>query len=156
MAFALDIEVDDEVAVFVGARLLFSGCINRFGGFNVAVACLLLESVGLFLLWQAPSPAFALLGSALTGAGLSLVYPALGVEAVLRIPASSRSSALGAYALFFDLALGIAGPLMGAIAAQAGYAAIFLVAALLAIAGFAVCLWLLRHTRQRHEELHFD
>ncbi|WP_374442815.1 MFS transporter [Pseudomonas panipatensis] len=141
---------------FVGARLLFSGCINRFGGFNVAVACLLLESVGLFLLWQAPSPAFALLGSALTGAGLSLVYPALGVEAVLRIPASSRSSALGAYALFFDLALGIAGPLMGAIAAQAGYAAIFLVAALLAIAGFAVCLWLLRHTRQRHEELHFD
>ncbi|SDI44342.1 MFS transporter [Pseudomonas panipatensis] len=141
---------------FVGARLLFSGCINRFGGFNVAVACLLLESVGLLLLWQAPSPAFALLGSALTGAGLSLVYPALGVEAVLRIPASSRSSALGAYALFFDLALGIAGPLMGAIAAQAGYAAIFLVAALLAIAGFAVCLWLSRHTRQRHEELHFD
>lgn len=141
---------------FVGARLLFSWTINRFGGFNVAVLCLLLESLGLLLLWQAPSPAFALLGTALTGAGLSLVYPALGVEAVLRIPAASRSSALGAYALFFDLALGVAGPLMGAIAAHSDYASIFLVAALLAACGFAICLVLLRRTPQRHEELPFD
>lgn len=141
---------------FVGARLLFSWTINRFGGFNVAVLCLLLESAGLLLLWQAPSPAFALLGTALTGAGLSLVYPALGVEAVLRIPAASRSSALGAYALFFDLALGLAGPLMGAIAAHSDYASIFLAAAVLAVCGFVICLGLLRWTRQRHEELHFD
>ncbi|MCP1605652.1 MFS transporter [Pseudomonas citronellolis] len=141
---------------FVGARLLLSWTINRFGGFNVAVLCLLVESAGLLLLWQAPSPAFALLGTALTGAGLSLVYPALGVEAVLRIPAASRSSALGAYALFFDLALGLAGPLMGAVAAHSDYASIFLVAALLAACGFLICLWLLRFTRQRHEELDFD
>lgn len=138
---------------FVGARLLFSGMVNRFGGFVVAVACLAVETLGLLLLWQAPGPGFALLGAALTGCGLSLVYPSLGVEAVLRIPASSRSAGLGAYALFFDLAMGIAGPLMGLVAARHGYASIFLVAAGLATCGFVICLGLLRWTRQRHEEL---
>lgn len=141
---------------FVGARLLFSGMVNRFGGFVVAVACLAVETLGLLLLWQAPGPGFALLGAALTGCGLSLVYPSLGVEAVLRIPASSRSAGLGAYALFFDLAMGIAGPLMGLVAARHGYASIFLVAAGLATCGFVICLGLLRWTRQRHEELPQD
>lgn len=129
---------------FIGARLLFVSSIKRLGGYRVAIICLAVESLGLFLLWAAPTPWLALAGAALTGFGLSLVYPALGVEAVSRIPAASRSSALGAYAVFFDLALGIAGPLMGAIAGGAGFAATFLVAALMAVAGVLLSLWLLR------------
>lgn len=129
---------------FIGARLLFVNSINRLGGYRVAIICLAVESLGLFLLWAAAAPWMALAGAALTGFGLSLVYPALGVEAVTRIPAASRSSALGAYAVFFDLALGIAGPLMGAIAGGAGFAAIFLVAALMALTGLLLSLWLLR------------
>lgn len=129
---------------FIGARLLFVSSIKRLGGYRVAIICLAVESLGLFLLWAAPTPWLALVGAALTGFGLSLVYPALGVEAVSRIPAASRSSALGAYAVFFDLALGIAGPLMGAIAGGAGFAATFLVAALMAVAGVLLSLWLLR------------
>nr|WP_165678415.1 hypothetical protein [Pseudomonas otitidis] len=74
----------------------------------------------------------------------------LGVEAISRIPASSRSSALGAYAVFFDLALGLAGPLMGLVANAQGFAAIFLVAAGLALAGMLLGLVLLRSdVRQR-------
>jgi MFS family permease len=129
---------------FIGARLLFVSSIKHLGGYRVAIICLAVESLGLFLLWAAPTPWLALAGAALTGFGLSLVYPALGVEAVSRIPAASRSSALGAYAVFFDLALGIAGPLMGAIAGGAGFAATFLVAALMAVAGVLLSLWLLR------------
>ncbi len=129
---------------FIGARLLFVGTIKHLGGYRVAIVCLAVESLGLFLLWAATSPWLALAGAALTGFGLSLVYPALGVEAVTRIPAASRSSALGAYAVFFDLALGIAGPLMGAIAGETGFAAIFLVAALMALTGMLLSLWLLR------------
>ena len=129
---------------FIGARLLFVNSIKHLGGYRVAIACLTVESLGLFLLWLAPTPWLALAGAALTGFGLSLVYPALGVEAVTRIPAASRSSALGAYAVFFDLALGVAGPLMGAIASGAGFAAIFLVAALMALTGMLLSLWLLR------------
>lgn len=129
---------------FIGARLLFAGAINSRGGYRVAIACLGIESLGLLLLWLAPQPWLTLCGAALTGFGLSLVYPALGVEAISRIPASSRSSALGAYAVFFDLALGIAGPLMGAIATGFGFGSIFMVAAAMALVGMLLSFYLLR------------
>lgn len=129
---------------FIISRLLFVNAVNRFGGYNVAIACMATEVVGLSLLWLAPAPAWALVGAGLTGFGLSLVYPALGVEAIRQVPASSRGAGLGAYAVFFDMALAIAGPLMGAVAVHLGYASIFGVAALLALAGVGLCLLLAR------------
>lgn len=135
-------------ASFIGARLLFGGAIKRLGGYRVAIACLGVECLGLLLLGFAHQPWLALCGAALTGFGLSLVYPALGVEAISRIPASSRSSALGAYAVFFDLALGIAGPLMGAIANGFGFASIFFSAALMAFAGLLLSLWMYRQAER--------
>nr|WP_225778001.1 MFS transporter [Pseudomonas sp. Marseille-Q3773] len=133
---------------FILSRLLFVNAVNRFGGYNVAVACMATEVLGLSLLWLAPSPPWALVGAGLTGFGLSLVYPALGVEAIRQVPASSRGAGLGAYAVFFDMALAIAGPLMGALAVHLGYALIFAVAALLALAGVGLTLWLARQARR--------
>ncbi|MCY1415880.1 putative MFS-type transporter YhhS [compost metagenome] len=129
---------------FVLARLLFVNAINRLGGFRVAVACMAIETLGLGLLWLAPSTGFALAGAALAGFGLSLVYPALGVEAIKRVPTSSRGAGLSAYSVFFDLALAIAGPLMGAVALHLGYAWIFCIAALLSLAGVGLTLVLSR------------
>ncbi|MBF8723961.1 MFS transporter [Pseudomonas guariconensis] len=129
---------------FIVSRLLFVNAVNRFGGYNVAMACMATEVVGLTLLWLAPSPALALVGAGLTGFGLSLVYPALGVEAIKQVPSSSRGAGLGAYAVFFDLALAIAGPVMGAVAVRLGYTAIFAVAALLALAGVGLVMLLAR------------
>lgn len=129
---------------FIVSRLLFVNAVNRFGGYNVAIACMATEVVGLGLLWLAPSPPWALLGAGLTGFGLSLVYPALGVEAIKQVPSSSRGAGLGAYAVFFDLALAIAGPVMGAVAVHLGYASIFFVAALLALSGVGLTLLLAR------------
>ncbi|MBC9250793.1 MFS transporter [Pseudomonas alcaligenes] len=131
-------------SAFIGARLLFAGAIKHHGGYRVAIACLSIESAGLLLLWLAQQPALVLCGAALTGFGLSLVYPALGVEVISRIPAASRSSGLGAYAIFFDLALGIAGPLMGMVVGGYGFNAIFLLAALLALTGLLISAYLLR------------
>jgi predicted MFS family arabinose efflux permease len=54
---------------------------------------------------------------------------------------------LSAYAVFFDLALAIAGPLMGAIALGVGYGAIFFFAALLSLAGLALTMLLSRRTQ---------
>ncbi|MDH0301833.1 MULTISPECIES: MFS transporter [unclassified Pseudomonas] len=129
---------------FILSRLLFVNAVNRFGGYNVAIACMATEVLGLTLLWLAPSPLWAMVGAGLTGFGLSLVYPALGVEAIRQVPSSSRGAGLGAYAVFFDLALAIAGPVMGAVAVHLGYAAIFCVAALLALSGVGLTLLLAR------------
>ncbi|WP_407311193.1 MFS transporter [Pseudomonas sp. nanlin1] len=143
-------------ASFICARLLFGGLINRIGGFRVAIACLSVETLGLLLLWLAPSQELALAGAALTGFGFSLVFPALSVEAVNLVPASSRGAAVGAYSLFIDLSLGITGPLAGAIAAGFGFASIFLFAALAAIGGLALSVYLYKQATRnplRHEEI---
>ncbi|HEY0287832.1 MAG TPA: MFS transporter [Pseudomonas sp.] len=132
---------------FIVARLLFINAINRFGGFRSAITCIAIETVGLLLLWASPNTTFTLIGAALTGFGLSLVYPAIGVEAIKQVPNSSRGAGLSAYAVFFDLALAIAGPLMGAIALGVGYGAIFFFAALLSLAGLALTVLLSRRTQ---------
>ncbi len=135
---------------FILSRLLFVNAVNRWGGYPVAVVCMATEAVGLALLWLAPSPLLALLGAGLSGAGLSLVYPALGLEAIKQVPSSSRGAGLGAYAVFFDLALAIAGPLMGAVAAHLGYESIFGIASLLALLGVGLVLLLSRRSAQTH------
>lgn len=132
---------------FILARLLFIGAINRLGGFTSAIVCMGVETLGLILLWVSPSTGFALAGAGLTGFGLSLVYPALGVEAIKQVPLSSRSAGLSAYAVFFDLALAIAGPVMGAIALGMGYASIFFFASLLSAGGLMLTVMLSRRPR---------
>ncbi|WP_053213816.1 MFS transporter [Pseudomonas sp. Q12-87] len=133
---------------FILARLLFISSIARFGGFNSAIACMSIETLGLALLWVAPSTAFALVGAGLAGFGLSLVYPALGVEAIKQVPNTSRGAGLSAYAVFFDLALAIAGPLMGAVALNLGYSSIFFCAALLSVTGLGLTLLLRRRAEK--------
>lgn len=139
-------------ASFIGARLLFGNLINRIGGFRVAIVCLSVETLGLLLLWIAPNAHLALAGAALSGFGFSLVFPALGVEAVNLVPASSRGAAVGAYSLFIDLSLGITGPLVGAIAAGFGFGSIFLCAAIAAFGGLLLSLYLYRQAPRYREE----
>lgn len=129
---------------FILSRLVFINAINRFGGFNADMACMAIETLGLVLLWISPTTAVALIGAGLTGVGLSLVYPALGVEAIKQVPTSSRGAGLSAYAVFFDLALAIAGPVMGSVVLGLGYAWIFFVAAVLSVAGLSLTLLLSR------------
>ncbi|WP_416426172.1 MFS transporter [Pseudomonas sp. App30] len=141
-------------ACFIVARLIFGNLINRIGGFRVAIGCMTVETIGLLLLWLAPSAELAMAGAALTGFGFSLVFPALGVEAVNLVPASSRGAAVGAYSLFVDLSLGITGPLAGAIAAGFGFSSIFLFAGIASFAGLALSLYLYRQTlnQPRHPD----
>jgi len=137
---------------FIGARLMFGNMINRLGGFRVAIACLSVEAVGLLLLWLAPNPNLALAGAALTGFGFSLVFPALGVEAVNLVPASSRGAAVGAYSLFIDLSLGITGPVAGAVAAGFGFASIFLFAAIAALGGLGLSVYLYKQAQAMRDK----
>ncbi len=125
-------------AAYILTRLLFAGLPDRFGGLHVALVALAVEAAGLLLIALAPVPGVALLGTAVTGFGYSLVFPALGVEAVRRVPAESRGVALGAFLACFDLGLGAAGPATGLVAAGFGLPGAFVAAAVAAVLSMAL------------------
>jgi MFS family permease len=120
-------------AAFILVRLFFASFPDKYGGYKVGVVSLIVELAGQLLLWLAVSRSMALAGCALTGAGFSLMFPAMGVEAVRKVRPEMRGSAMGAYTAFTDLALGITGPIAGSIASYFGYQAIYLFGAVCSV-----------------------
>jgi predicted MFS family arabinose efflux permease len=92
------------------------------------MVCLVVESIGLFLLWRSNSPSVALTGAALGGFGFSLVFPAIGVEAVKRVSENNRGTALGVFTAFADVSFFLVGPIAGTVIAYFGYSSVFLFA----------------------------
>jgi MFS family permease len=123
---------------FILSRLLFVSSIARQGGLRVACVSFVGEAGGLLVLGLSSAPVFAVIGAALTGFGFALVFPALGVEAFQRVPATSRGAALGVFSVFLDVALGVTGPLAGLLVGVYGYASIFLIAAVAALVGCGI------------------
>lgn len=129
---------------FIVARLIFIRTIGHFGGYPVAKICLIVESIGVLMLWRSVSPWMALFGAALTGFGYSLVFPALGVEAVERVTLENRGTALGVYTVFADVSFFMVGPVAGAVIGAFGYASVFLFALLCVLAALGIVLVLAR------------
>lgn len=125
---------------FILGRLFFEDYINRYGGMKTAIFCLVTETIGLAILWQAYSPHIALAGACIAGFGFSLVFPALGVEAVKLVPASNKGAALGGYGLFIDLSLGITGPLVGLVESTFGMRHIFMFSMVMVFTGFIIAV----------------
>ncbi len=122
-------------ACFVLVRVAAGNLPDRFGAAAVAALSMAVEALGQLLLWLAPGPALAFVGAGLTGLGCSLVFPSLGVEAFRRVPPESRGIAVGAFAGFQDVAIGLTGPLLGGVAAAFQPASVFLIGTLAAVAG---------------------
>lgn len=131
---------------FIAARMLWGHLPDKIGGAKAALVFLAFEAVGQVMIWLAPWPNVALVGAVLTGLGYSLVYPGFGVEAVLRAPPQSRGLAMGAYTAFLDVALGIANPALGLVAAAYGLGAVFLVSALVVLGATVAAVRLLQAT----------
>lgn len=129
-------------AGFIVARLASPGILHCLRGYTVVAMCLLVQSAGLLLVGLAPSPALVIAGGALTGIGVSWVYPGLGMETLAMIAPANRNSALSALSLFFDVAVGLAGPSLGLIAAGYGYAWVFLWSALVSVSAVVLVLYL--------------
>jgi MFS family permease len=127
---------------FIVARLTFIRTIGIFGGFSVAKVCLFVESIGVLLLWLSSSPWMAMCGAALTGFGHSLVFPALGVEAVEGVPVENRGTALSVYTVFADVSFFMVGPVAGAVIALFGYRSVFLFALLCVLGALGIVLFL--------------
>lgn len=123
------------------ARFVLGSLPDKVGGARVALAFVLVEALGLFLIWYATGPTYAAVGAGFAGLGYSLVYPGLGVEAVNSVRPENRGVAMGAYTVCLDLALGVSGPSLGMVGETYGIADIFLVSALAALgAGLVTCV----------------
>jgi MFS family permease len=125
-------------AGYVAIRLFLAHLPDRFGGARVAAVSLVVEAVGQALLWLAPNPGIALFGALVTGAGFSLVFPAMGVETTRRVPPDQRGRAIGNFTAFFDLSLLLTAPVVGLAARAAGYSVVFLIGAVAALLALAL------------------
>lgn len=127
----------------IAARIFWSGLPDRFGGAKVALYCLVIQAIGLAMIGVASSAGFAMIGAAICGAGFSLVFPSLGLEAVRRAPAESRGLAMGTYNAFLDLTLGVGSPALGWLGGAAGLGSIFIGSAVAALLAVPIALRLL-------------
>ena len=129
-------------AGFILVRLLAADAIGRYGGVAASRVSLAVQAAGLLLVWLAGAASVAVAGSAIAGAGYALVFPALAVEAMARVPAQSRGAAIGLYSVFLDVGLGLAGPTAGAVAGWFGYDAPFMLGAVATLVGLVATAWL--------------
>ncbi|WP_062776938.1 MFS transporter [Kluyvera intermedia] len=134
---------------FICIRLVLGNTITRFGGLRVSLVCFVVECLGLLIIWFAPNAWMAGVGAFLTGSGFSLVFPALGVEAVKQVEEQNQGTALGTYSAFLDLALGITGPVAGWIAGYYQLDSIYLIAAIVVALAFILILRV--HLAQRKQ-----
>jgi MFS family permease len=123
---------------FICVRVVFGHVPDKIGGYRVALWSLAIEAIGQVLIWGVPHEVVALGGALVTGLGCALVFPALGVEALKRVPPANRGSAMGAFVAFLDIAYGVAGPAAGLVAGLFGYAAVYLLGAASAVLGAAL------------------
>jgi MFS family permease len=134
---------------FIVARIFFGHLPDRQDAAKVALVSVLIEATGLVLIWRAGGIAVAVGGAVLTGLGYSLVYPALGVQAVRGAPAASRGLAMGAYTAFLDLTLGVGTPLLGLLASVAGLPCVFLASGAVVACSAVVAVSLLQARQGR-------
>ena len=124
---------------FILARVVLGDLPDRIGGAKVAQGFAVLQMTGLALIALSPWAVLGFTGSALAGFGYSLVYPGLGLEAVMRAPAASRGKAIGTYTAFLEMTLGLATPLLGLLASWVNLGAVFLGSAICTAGTIAVC-----------------
>lgn len=116
-------------AAVVLGRLVLGGIPDRYGPRAAALGAGALEASGLVVIALAGTLPVAFAGALVMGLGFSLLFPALAMVAIAAHPPERRGAVLGAFTAFFDIGVGIGGPLAGAIASVAGYPEAFLTAA---------------------------
>ncbi len=131
----------------VVTRLLGGDLPDRIGPVRCATAAAGIEALGLAVIALSPSLPITLLGAAAMGGAFSTLYPSLFLTVVDRVPEARRGSAVGTFTAFFDIGVGLGGPLTGAAVALGGaYSAAFWLAAACAGASAVVIATRLRTT----------
>ncbi|MDR3435719.1 arabinose transporter [Telmatospirillum sp.] len=109
----------------IAVRFVWGHLPDRIGGRSVAVVSLVVDCIGQMLIWLAPVPMVAMAGAIVTGMGLALAFPALGIEAMRRVPPASKGLVVALFSAFQDIAFGITGPLTAVVVSLFGYQSVF-------------------------------
>ncbi|HVB44612.1 MAG TPA: MFS transporter [Streptosporangiaceae bacterium] len=129
-------------AVYAGTRLFIGHLPDKLGPRQVAAWSGTGEAAGLAIIAVAPNLPVAIAGSLIMGVGFSLLHPSLALMVMNRTDRSKQGTALGAYTSFWDLGIGVWGPLTGIIASGLGYSVVFVVGAACAGAAAVMALWI--------------
>jgi MFS family permease len=116
-------------ATVVTVRLIGGDLPDIAGPRRIATAAGVVEAVGLIMIAVAGSFGVALAGALVMGAAFSLLFPSLALMVIEQVPEDRRGAAMGSFTAFFDLGVGVGGPIAGVAAALGGYQAAFLLAA---------------------------
>ena len=131
-------------ATVIGIRSLGRTLPDRLGAERCAGLALVLIASGFAIIAGVGAVGGLLAGAAVVACGHALAFPALMTIAIRRAGPHNRGAAVGTIAAGSQIAIGGGAVAMGAVAALAGYRAVFLVGALV---GAAALLVLRRTTR---------
>jgi MFS family permease len=130
-------------ATVITIRLLGRKLPDRVGARRAALVAVALAATGLLLIAAAPSALVLYAGMAVLGAGSALTFPSLMMLVVAGAAESERSAAVGTFSACAEVGYALGAVGLGLVADGAGYAAVFLVAAAVVLAGALP----LRHVR---------
>ncbi|WP_051580735.1 MFS transporter [Pseudonocardia acaciae] len=123
---------------FLAVRAAGSPLIDRYGGAAVARVVLGFAAAGLALLAAVPTDPAVLLGTALAGVGVGLMFPATTAMTLQRTHARAPGLAVGAMTSLWDVGVLVAGPAGGLVADHLGYRPAFALAAAVALAALLI------------------
>jgi len=112
-------------AVILLVRLLGGRIPDRLGGARAGTLATVLIVAGLTAIALFPVNAALYCGTVVFSMGIALQYPALLAFTVNRVPPRERSTAVATFTMFFDVATGLGGAVLGLVSAFGGYRAIF-------------------------------
>jgi MFS family permease len=125
-------------AVVILVRVFGARLPDLLGPGKCGTVATLVIAAGMATISLSGTPWGLYLGAAIMGMGISFLYPALMKLVVDRAAEAERASAVATFTAFFDVASGVGGLAIGAVASAGGYRAAFSTAGVSAVFGLVI------------------
>lgn len=125
----------------VVVRLIGADRPDRFGLKRVLYPAMVSFAAGIVSIFLRPSLGAMIASGILCGVGHGFIYPILSVMMVWREGSANRGSAMTFFTMLYDLGVFIGASLLGWIVERHGYAAMFVIAALIVVTSLGVLLF---------------
>ncbi len=119
-------------------RILGARVPDRLGGRDAGAIALGLAALGIGIVAAWPTVVGLVAGTVVLAAGMSLMYPALLLLALVGIGDADRASVVGTFSSFFDASQGVGAFVCGAVVAVAGNRGAFTTGAVTALFGLVL------------------